>query len=67
MTYLTEEELNDRLRAARDAAARRRSERVRLREAFAAIRGAGLQQRHATKLARLDRELSDLPDPSSPP
>jgi hypothetical protein len=61
MTYLTEDELNERLRAAKDAAAQRRSERLRHRATFAATRGAGLQQRHATKLARLDRELSDPP------
>jgi len=67
MTYLSEDELNERLRAARDAAAARRSERVRVRAAFAAVRVAGLQERHATKLARLDRELADLPDPIPPP
>jgi hypothetical protein len=66
MTYLTEDELDERLRAATAAAAQRRSERLRLRAAFAATRGVGLQQRHATKLAHLDRELSDPPDPIPP-
>ncbi|HEV7709595.1 MAG TPA: hypothetical protein VGP16_15460 [Asanoa sp.] len=67
MNFLTEAELAERLLAARDAALRRRSERLRQRAAFAATRCVGLQERHATKLARLDRQLSDLPDPSSPP
>lgn len=67
MTYLTEDEMNERLRLARDAAARRRSERVRLRADFAASRSVGLQLRLATKLARLDRELADPPDPVTPP
>lgn len=67
MTYLTGDELNERLRAATAAAAQRRSERLRLRATFAATRGVGLQQRHATKLARLDREVSDPPDPIPPP
>jgi hypothetical protein len=64
---LTEAELAQRLRVARDAALRRRSERLRLRAAFAATRCIGLQERHATKLARLDRQLADLPEPSPPP
>ncbi|SNT64722.1 hypothetical protein SAMN05421812_11811 [Asanoa hainanensis] len=67
MTYPTEDEMNERLRAGVDAAARRRSERHRCRAAFAATRGAGLELRHATKLAHLDRELADLPDPTPPP
>ncbi|MEV4532211.1 hypothetical protein AB0J82_00095 [Asanoa sp. NPDC049518] len=67
MTYPTEDELDERLRAAVDAAARRRSERLRFRAAFTATRGAGLQLRHATKLARLDRELADVPEPIPPP
>ncbi|REF97851.1 hypothetical protein DFJ67_3858 [Asanoa ferruginea] len=66
-SFLTEAELQERLRAGRDAAVRRRSERLRLRAAFAATRCVGLQERHATKLARLDRELSDLADPGLPP
>jgi hypothetical protein len=65
--FLTEAELQERLRAGRDAALRRRSERLRARAAFAATRCVGLQERHATKLARLDRQLSDFPDPSPPP
>jgi hypothetical protein len=67
MTYLTEDELNQRLRAAAEVAAQRRSERLRLRASFAAVRGMGLQERHATKLARLDRERSDRPGPIPPP
>ncbi|GAA1890588.1 hypothetical protein [Asanoa iriomotensis] len=67
MSFLTEDEMNERLRAARDAAARRRSERQRLREAFAATRRVGLQLRVATKLARMDRELADVHDPIPPP
>jgi hypothetical protein len=67
MTYLSEDELNERLRVASEAAARRRSERSRVREAFATSRGVGLQLRQATKLARLDRETADIPDPTAPP
>jgi hypothetical protein len=67
MNFLTEAELEERLRARRDAVLRRRSERSRLRAAFAATRCVGLQERHATKLARLDRQLSDPPTLRPPP
>ncbi|MDG4823598.1 hypothetical protein O7635_17225 [Asanoa sp. WMMD1127] len=67
MTYLTDDELNARLAAARAAAAQRRTERTRRRAAFAENRTLGLQIRHATRLARLDRELADMPEPLPPP
>ncbi|MEV4623681.1 hypothetical protein AB0J74_33865 [Asanoa sp. NPDC049573] len=66
-SFLNEAELDERLRAARDAALRRRSERLRSRATLAATRCAGLQERHATKLARLDRQFADLPESFPPP
>ena len=57
MTYLTESEMRERLRAAVESAARRRAVRQRSRAERAITRRYGLQYRHASKLARMDREL----------